>query len=238
MKKLFLTSLLNLFLVAGVFAQKEIVVDPNASVRTISAAFNHIKVSNNIKLILSQSDVVSLAVSASEEKYKNQIQTVVENNTLRIFSEEGNWSGSKNRQLTVYLSFKNLEKLDVGGASQVLASNPIKLNTLSIDLSGAAVLRAAIDIQNLTLELSGASKARLSGVANTVSLECSGASDVGAYELTMQTCSATASGASDLQLHVEKALNAVASGASRIYYKGEPTTNIRNSGVSKIEKRL
>ncbi len=235
---MFVTVLLCVSLVGETFAQKEIVVDANASVRTISAAFNRIRVSNSIKLVLSQSDVVSLAVSASEEKYKSQIKTVVEDNTLKIFSDEDNWTGSKNRQLTVYLSFANLEKLEVAGAAQVLTAGTLKLKTLYADLSGAGVWRASLDIQDLRLELSGASKARLSGIANTVSLQCNGASDIGAYDLKIQTCNATVSGASDMQLHVEKDLNAVATGASRIYYKGDPKTNLKNSGVSKIEKRL
>lgn len=238
MKKILISVLLNFCTIAGVFAQKEIVVDPNASVRTISAAFNRIKVSHSIRLVISQSNDVSLAVSASEEKYKSHIRTEVQNNNLRIFLEDDTWSRTKNRSYTVYLSFKDIQNIEVSGAAQLISAGIIKLNSLGVNMSGASVMRATLDVQNLTMEFSGASKARLAGNANTVSMECSGASDVSAYDLKIQTCSATVSGASDMQLQVEKSLNAVASGASRIYYKGQPTASIRNSGVSKIEKRL
>ena len=237
MKKLFILAVLCSFCFAFSYAQNEIVVDPNASVREISPMFNRIKISHNIKLVISQSSQVSLAISASEEKYKYQIKTEVSDNTLKIFAEGDNWSAAKNRQFTVYLSFKQLNRLEASGAVQVLISGPILENSLVINLSGASSIRGVLDVQTLTMELSGASKARLSGKANSFSVECSGASDVIAFELTAQSCNATASGASDIQVSAAKELNAIASGVSRIYYKGDARANVKQSGVSKIEKR-
>ncbi len=238
MKKLIITLLLTGCAFAGTYAQNEIVVDPNASVRTIATGFTQIKVSHSIKLVLSQSEEVSLAVSAEDDKYKSYIKTEVSGNTLRISLDNDHWSGSKNRRFTVYLSFKDLEKLEISGAAQVLVAGTLKLSNLGVEMSGATVLNAKMEVQNLTLNMSGATKSRVSGNAGTANIECSGASDISAYGLQIQNCSASASGASDMQLQVIKSLNATASGASRIYYKGEPSTNIKKSGVSKIENRL
>ena len=66
-------------------AQKEFVVDANAEMRTISGSFHSIKVSNAIDLYLSQSDQEAIAVSASEDKYKEGIKTVVEDQVLKIY---------------------------------------------------------------------------------------------------------------------------------------------------------
>ena len=51
-------------------AQNEIVVDPNASVRTLDGKFNAIKVSGGIDLYLSQSDNIAIAVSAANDNLK------------------------------------------------------------------------------------------------------------------------------------------------------------------------
>ncbi|MBL0181977.1 MAG: DUF2807 domain-containing protein [Chitinophagaceae bacterium] len=79
--------LISLFLLAAAFtgnAQNTLVVDPNASVRTVSGDFKAIKVSGGIDLYLSQAAEVAVAVSASEEKFKEYIKTEIDNGTLRI----------------------------------------------------------------------------------------------------------------------------------------------------------
>jgi Putative auto-transporter adhesin, head GIN domain len=217
--------------------EAQVVVDAHAQVRTLNGDFNKIKVSGSIKVVLSQSDNVALAVSASQDKYIGDIKTVLENNTLRIYSSGESWGGGKSRELTVYLSFKDLTEIQVSGASKVLAPGEMHLEKLRIELSGASEIKADLSIQNLTVQLSGASEARLEGKAKMLDVECSGASDINFYSLQSETCNAVASGASDMEINVTKELNAVASGASHIYYKGEAAANVKNSGVSKISKR-
>ncbi len=218
-------------------AQEKVVVDANVTPRTLQGQFDNVKVSGNINLVLSQSNAVSLAVSASEEKYTGDISTIVENGTLRIF-----WSGSnswtKNRKLTVYLGFNQISAIAATGASNVIVVGAIRQDELKIDLSGASNMVATLDLLSFTISLSGASEAKLDGNVRQLTVNSSGASDVNAYGLEAEICSASASGASDLKLKVYQELNAVASGASHIYYKGDaPKVNIKNSGVSKIESR-
>lgn len=219
-------------------AQDQLVVDANASVRELQGAFNKIKISGSIKVILNQSADVALAVSASEEKYKASLKTVVENNTLKIYWDgASNWS-NKNRQLTVYVSFKELTEINASGASDIIVVGVLSSDKLQINLSGATNMKADINATQFTIELSGASEARLKGKASVLNVNCSGASDMNAYELSAESCNATASGASDLNITVNKEINAEASGASHIYYKGNAAvTNIKASGVSKVSKK-
>lgn len=216
---------------------QEILVDANITPRSLQGQFDNVKVSGNIKLILSQGDAVSIAVSAAQEKYIADITTVVENNTLRIYwSGDNNWA--KNRQLTVYLGFKQISAIAASGASSIIAVGSIKQDALKIDLSGASNMKASFDLQSLTISLSGASEAKLDGKVQKLNINSSGASDVNAYGLEAVSCSASASGASDLKVKVTQELDAVASGASHIYYTGDAEkVNIKNSGVSKIERR-
>ena len=218
-------------------AQENVVVDANVTPRTLQGEFDKVRVSGSINLILSQSDEVSLAVSASDAKYTGDISTVVENGTLRIFWSGGN-TWTKNRQLTVYLGFKQISAIAVSGASNVRVVGQIKQDELKIDLSGASNMKGTLDLKSFTIALSGASEAKLDGSVRQLTINSSGASDVNAYELEAESCSVSASGASDLKVKVSQELNAVASGASHIYYKGDAQkVNIKNSGVSKIESR-
>lgn len=83
MKKL---SLLLLFviIVSAAFAQK-VISDPNVEKRNVSG-YHAISVSGGIDLYLSQGGE-SVAVSASETKYRDRIKTEVKDGVLKIWYE-------------------------------------------------------------------------------------------------------------------------------------------------------
>lgn len=219
-------------------AQKSFINDPNAEPRTISGNFSAIKISGGIDLYLSQYDSESVAVSASNEKFRENIKTVVENNTLKIYYDGGNnWVGG-NKKLKVYVSFENLVSLEANGASDVQVAGNITVPNLAIEMTGASQFKGEVKVDQLTIKLTGASDLRISGSATTVSVQSTGASDVKAYDLITETCTAKASGASDINITVNKELNAHASGASDIFYKGNAVvTDRHSSGASSVSKK-
>jgi hypothetical protein len=232
--------LLITFFFAIVFAnaQKTIVNDANAEPRQLSGSFNAIKVSGAIDIYLSQYETESLAVSASEQKYKDNIKTVIENGVLRIYYEsEMGWTKG-NKKLKAYISFKNLEKITASGASDVHVAGSISVPALTLNMSGASDFKGDVAVSSLALELSGASDVKIAGTAGKVSIESSGASDVKGYDLVTEYCNAKASGASDINITVNKELNASASGASDIFYKGSAVIrDLHSSGASTVAKK-
>ncbi len=237
MKKLFLSTLI---LLCGVLlhAQKSFVNDPNAEVRTINGSFNAIKISGGIDLFISQYESESVAVSATSDKFKENIKTVVENNTLRIYYDGGNTWVQGNKKLKVYVSFKTLERLDASGSCDVQVSGTINATALSIEMSGASDFKGAVKVENLMIRLSGASDVSISGVATNLSVQSNGASDVKGYDLVTEVCSAKASGASDINITVNKELTVHASGASDIFYKGTAVIkDMHTSGASSVAKK-
>ncbi len=92
MRKHVLAILAVLFFLGG-FAQKTFVNDANAELRELTGSFNTIIVSGGIDLYLSQYDSESIAVSASNDQHKKSIKTVIANNTLKIYFDDGTlWS--------------------------------------------------------------------------------------------------------------------------------------------------
>ncbi|MFM6926374.1 MAG: head GIN domain-containing protein [Ferruginibacter sp.] len=235
--KQFLFLLVTVFAISGLQAQNEIVVDPNASVRELPGQFNAVKVANGIDLYLSQSDNMAIAVSAASEMHKQNIKTVIENGTLRIFYEgEKGWS-KKDRKFRVYVSFSELKKIDASGACDVVVAGTLTASDLELHMSGACDFSGTIKVKNLDINLSGASDAKISGAANVVNIKSSGASDVKAFELVTDICNANVSGASDVHITVNSELTASASGASDIKYKGNGVIKEKHSsGSSNIMK--
>lgn len=237
MKKIFLPILAVLFCYAAV-AQKTVITDNNAEVRTVNGSFSVIKVSGSIDLYLSQYETESIAVSASEEKYRDNIKTVIEDGALKIYYDGDNFLNWKNKKLKAYVSFKTLEKLFASGASSVQVSGAIDVPSLFIDFSGASDFKGAVKVEDLKIDLSGASDVKISGTASKLSIRSSGASDVKGYDLVADYCSAKASGASDINITVNKELNVHASGASDIFYKGDCVIrDMQSSGASTVKKK-
>ena len=219
-------------------AQKEIINDPNAELREINGTFNNIKISGGIDLFLTQSDEEAIAVSASENKFKEGIKTIIENHTLRIFylGIKG-WNNDK-KSMRVYVSFKNLEKIEASSACDIQVAGSIKTPTLTFSLSGASNFKGAVNVTDLKMNLSGASDVTIKGFASSVQIESSGASDVKGFDLITDFCTAKASGASDINITVNKELNASASGASDIYYKGDAVIKeMHAGGASTVGKK-
>lgn len=236
MKKIFLSILLLIAFGTAGFAQKTI-NDPNAELRD-AKNFQAIELSNAFDVYLTQSNEESVAVSASEPKFRENIKVEVKGGVLIIrYDNKGKWN-SGNKKLKAYISFKQLNKLNVSGACDVYIVDDWKADNLKLDLSGASNLKGKMEAQKLMIDLSGASDLTLTGTVGQLNIEASGASDFKGYELMVDYCNARASGASDIKITVNKELSAEASGASDVNYKGSGLIrDIKTSGASSISKR-
>lgn len=235
MKKIFLS--LAVFAIGIIaFAQKTI-NDPNAEKRNVNG-YHAIEVSNGIDLYLSQGEE-TVAVSASEAKYRDHIITEVKNGVLIIRYETNSnfniqWG---NRKLKAYVSFKNLDKLNGSGGSDIFVEGSIKVNSLSLDVSGGSDFNGKVELNDLKVDASGGSDVKISGSVQKLDIDASGGSDFKGYELTADVCNLEASGGSDIYITVNKELSAQASGGSDVYYKGNGTVKeMRSSGSSGIKK--
>jgi hypothetical protein len=232
---------LNLLAALHLSAQKTIIHDPNAQLRSVGN-FHAIDVSDAIDLYLSQGDKETVAVSASDTKWRDRIRTeVVGDGELRISLAPPHRLASEgaNHKLRVYISFTSLDKLTASGESDVYVDGVIAGKVLSISLSGSSDFKGAVLIDELKVEQSGASDAVITGkVSGMTSIEASGASKLKAYDLATGSCDARASGVSEIQITINKELTAHASGASRVYYHGEAIIReMHSSGASNISKK-
>jgi len=218
------------------FAQKQLVVDPDAEVRALSGSFKSIKVSSGINVYLSKADDEALAVSAPGEN-KQEIKTEIENGELHI-SYSGERIRFNNRgRVNVYVAYKELEQLYASGASEVIVAGEMELPLLNVQLSGASTMKGALNIGELNIRLSGASDMKITGKAKTVNIISNSASDVKDYGFVAEICNIKVSGASDVNITVTKELYADASGASDVHFKGSAEIKEKQtSGASSIAR--
>lgn len=237
MKK-FIVSFCLLCIASTSFAQQQMVFDANAQPRTLEGSFDRIKVSHAIDVYLSQSETVGLAVSASDEKYLQGIETVINDGELRIsYIGDRSW-GDRNRKLKVYISFVQLKALEASGASDVQVAGTMRTESFSLTLSGASDFKGSIIANSLKVQSSGASDVNISGRADKLKIESSGASDFKGYDFSAGSCRVDCSGASDVRVTVTGELSAETSGASSVIFKGNAVIkNMQASGSSRVSRK-
>jgi len=200
--------------------------------RSVSS-FTVIDVGGAFEIELTQGDQTALTIEA-DENLLNLIITEVSGNTLEIYTKE---DIRKFEKLKVYITFVELEELDLSGACEVYGNGTLQLDKLSCDVSGAMEMDLSLNASELTIDASGASEINLAGFAETVSIELSGAGELSAFELETDYFSLEISGAGDADIFVNKELDVEASGAASVRYKGSPDkVNHSSSGAGSIKK--
>ncbi len=242
MKKILLLAVISIIGFGRSIAQndKNVVVDANAEVRKTSGTFSSIELSGAIDLYLSQGTEDAVAISASSDEIKARIRTEVKGTTLHIyFDGKGlNWKTWGNNKMKAYVTFRKLSRIEASGACNIRATEVIRGEDLSIELSGASDFAGEVAFTKIKLDLSGASNVKLSGTAVSTSIEASGACTVRGYDLKTDNCKIDASGASNIYITVNKEMNAGASGGSNISYKGSGVIrDISTSGGASIKRR-
>jgi len=234
MKKL-LFSLLVTGLITTASAQKTI-NDANAEKRNVSG-FHAIEVGGGIDLYLSQGEE-AVAVSASKNEYRTKIKTEVKDGVLKIWYE---WNSNlrfdwSNHKLKAYVSFKDIDRLEGSGGSDISIDGSIKVAKLAMEVSGGSDFDGKIETDELKIQASGGSDVNISGKASRLTIDASGGSDFKGYDLVSDICNVEASGGSDIHVTVNKELSANASGGSDVYYKGTGLIRDLKTSGSSIKK--
>lgn len=236
MRKLFNVFFFSLF-VAVAFAQKTI-NDPNAEKRNVSG-YHGIEISGGIDLFLSQGNE-TVAVSASETTNRDRIKTEVKNGILKIWYEhQGNISfdWGSNRKMKAYVSFSDIDRLVGSGGSDIMVDGSVKVNKLSLNISGGSDFTGKVEVVDLKVGASGGSDVKISGTAHNLNIDASGGSDFKGYDLAADLCNLQASGGSDVYITVNRELTADTSGGSDVFYKGNGMVReMKSSGSSNIKK--
>jgi hypothetical protein len=229
-----------LFFIKFLSAQNTVVHDANAEVRTVNS-FHAIQVSNGINLIIKQGNEEAVAVSASSPEIRSRIKTEVENGKLKIYFDKrgwNSWNNSNKKELKAYVSFKNLDDLEANSGADASTDGNINVNSLNIDLSSGADFNGIVTAEHLDIDQSSGSDMHIKGKVNDLKITTSSGSDFNGYELESETCKADASSGSDIEITVNKELEAQASSGGGIIYKGNGSiTNVTNSSGGKIKKQ-
>lgn len=197
------------------------------------STFDGIEVSGAFEIILKQAATEEVTVEA-DANLLPLIRTEVVGGTLMIETRKPIHHVTV---MKVYVTVKDLKRIDVSGAVDINTDGRITVPELTIDASGASDSKMDIAVQKLRLGSSGASKMKFSGSAIEVNMDLSGASDIFAFDMPAESYDLEISGAGNAEINVSKKIRAEISGAGNVKYKGSPTEVDQSvSGAGTIKK--
>lgn len=206
------------------------------SVEKSFANFSAVEVQNGFDVIFTFDSTEKVVIEANENIH-SYIDARQSGSRL-IFKTADNYDFSSNTQVKIYISAKQITELKGSGAADFSSTNAFKTDALTAYLSGGSSITAMVDCSVVSADVSGASKMNLSGRANRYSFNASGASHSSGFEFTVNEFDCDLSGASDVDITVEKNLRVKASGGSTVNYKGNGSVISQElSGGSEINKR-
>lgn len=222
---------------------------------TIPVERDYSELSVSSAISVTWSDTASALHLTAGEKIIDRVLVERTGQKLKIYIKTPvNTNGSIE---VVLPSSDRLEEVSLSGASSFTSEILLRAPGMELDLSGASVFKADLDIAgkleadcsgassvkgnvkagSLSLDLSGASSAKLSGEAGKTDLEISGASSLNALSIPLVTSDTDCeiSGASHARIHCTGILTGELSGASSLRYgNGALAVRVSCTGASSL----
>ena len=196
------------------------------------SGFTSLEVSGAFEVYLYQGKTEKLTLEA-DKNLMEVIVTEVKGDKLHIYTRE---NIKKATELNVYLTFEELEMIDISGAVSIEGEGVLEFDELYLDGSGASEIIMEMNVSSLHADFSGASEIELTGKAGSATFDFSGASELDALDFVIKHCELDVSGASEARVNVTENLEVDVSGAASVRYKGNPQVSQDVSGAGSIKK--
>ncbi len=210
------------FDIPGVYWSDDMDDDFVDEVRTVNA-FQSIKTSGALKIVLVQDTVQSVVVQGHPSALSYLVTEVDEDGVLNLYRKKVNLHPGINRPIRVSIGTNQIEIIDLSGACSLETMEKFQAEQMNLILSGASSADVNLAIsQNLKLDLSGASKAELEGHSYRLDADVDGASKLDAEDFIVKNADIHASGASTVKADVSDSLKVRVSGASKFKSERKP----------------
>jgi hypothetical protein len=167
----------------------------------------------------------------------DKVITEVNNNTLKISLEKGNY---RNIGLKVYVTVREVEGLKSTGSGSIKLQSDISSGSLSLGNTGSGnITLKNVNADNLSVGITGSGYITIAGgVVGTLSLSQTGSGDFKGQELSAEKVTINKTGSGQSQIGEVENLIVKSTGSGNVYYSGNPvSTNISATGSAKVMKR-
>jgi len=209
------------FTLSSVIAQKTVIRDPNATLRTVGD-FHAIRVSTGIRLFLTQGTEKAVAVSAANQEYRDRIVTEVKNGVLHIYydTQKWKWTDLHGKELQVYVSCAVLDGLEANSGAKVEVDGTLKSGTFTMSFTSGAKFQGKVEATDLRVEQNSGAQSSIAGTAAHLKASATSGSHLHGFDLVTGHCDVNANSGGSIEISVEKEMEVSAHSGGKIRYQG------------------
>jgi hypothetical protein len=198
--------------------------------------FSAIDISGSAAVRFTQGPSEQVFVEGGEEAQKS-VQLDVHEGTLFI-RPAGGWKFWNSRRVQLSVTARELRKLMISGAADVVATGPVQIQRLDVSISGAGLARFdKLRGEQLRFHVSGAGDGQMAGSVNELAVSVSGRSEFRGEQLQCERANVQVSGIGDVKVWVTQNLAVTVSGVGTVDYWGTPQLSRRSAGIARINDR-
>lgn len=207
---------------------------PVISVKREVTSFHRIDLYDNINVILTQDTAETITVKAPQNIEPNIIARI-ENGALILQNATNcKWLRNPSENPTVYISVKNLDHILYAGSGDVISSNTIEAETISLySATGAGNVEISLNAKqlNATIEYESADFI-FHGIADNCYSYANSRATLNLSDLQIKNLNIGYASVKDIIVNASDRIDAQVYHTGNIYYKGDPAifTSYYSSG--------
>lgn len=192
--------------------------------------FTKIHLEGGYKVILEQGSQPGLRIKTDEDNFKYiDVQSDSESLSLKITKKHFNFD-----ELVLYITFKDLEKLEIEGGIYMETKGYLELKDFYFHVSGGASIEMNMKANKIKVIGEGGVKLELNGIADELDATISGAGYLNATDMKTKRTDCKIEGACAASVYATEWLNASISGVGKIRYKGDPQVVKKIEGIGLV----
>lgn len=228
-RKIFMLFIVTVIFSVSVIAQEE----QNWPSKTYEIGdFTRIKLDGGFKVYLIQGNECIVTVKSSNSDVFDNIKIANYQDEVSIQMDA---SLFQYRRVSLYITFKTLEKLYIEGGVNLKTNGYLDLNDFDVHIEGGANLDLNLKAENVKVYGEGGFLFEMKGVADKLDVTIKGAGHVGASELKTKHVSFVMAGFGTGSVYATKTLYAKIEGVGKLRYKGDPKVDQYIDGLGSVK---
>lgn len=202
--------------------------------------FKGISVATSIEATLQKGSSNSIDISAKGVDL-DKVHTDIEDGVLmvRIKNNKSNWSWGKKNKVQVTITYANdPDYLSVSSSGDITGTDVIRSSSLRLKASSSGDMKIEVDVDELEASVSSSADLMISGTADKAKISASSSADFLGKNLEVGDAHLSASSSADIEVRVNKSIEASASSSGDIVYWGNPTEKgVKKSSSGDVTRR-
>lgn len=226
-KNIFTAIILTILFIPSVFT-----ISLSQESRTFQLKdYNKVYLEGAFRVYLIQGNSPGLEIKASDSEAIDYVE--VDNNeaSLRLKITKKHFDFNR---ITLYITFKDLEKMVIHGGVRLKTNGSVKLNDFFLQVEGGASISMDMDARTVKVIGQGGVLFDMAGNTESIDLKLEGAGHVDAGELKSEVVNFSIEGVGTGRVYATRELNASLKGVGKVVYRGNPVVNKSIDGLGSV----